>query len=39
MVGLINKNWSPPLIKGSRMEDGEENSVIAGREFIKNLKQ
>ncbi|ASI78433.1 ABC transporter permease [Bacillus pacificus] len=35
MVGLINKNWSPPLIKGSRMEDGEENSVIAGKRIYK----
>ncbi|HDR4565558.1 ABC transporter permease [Bacillus paranthracis] len=35
MVGLINKNWSPSLIKGSRMEDGEENSVIAGKRIYK----
>ncbi|PEB09832.1 ABC transporter permease [Bacillus thuringiensis] len=35
MVGLINKNWSPPLVKGSRMEDGEENSVIVGKNIYK----
>ncbi|TKA05564.1 ABC transporter permease [Bacillus thuringiensis] len=35
MVGLINKNWSPPLIKGSHMEDGKENSVIVGKRIYK----
>ncbi|PES74856.1 ABC transporter permease [Bacillus cereus] len=35
MVGLINKNWSPPLIKGSRMKEGEENSVIVGKRIYK----
>ncbi|EJS69340.1 ABC transporter permease [Bacillus cereus] len=35
MVGLINTNWSPPLIKGSRMKEGEENSVIVGKRIYK----
>ncbi|MCW1240615.1 MULTISPECIES: ABC transporter permease [Bacillus] len=35
MIGLINTNWSPPLIKGSRMKEGEENSVIVGKNIYK----
>ncbi|MFD6508969.1 MULTISPECIES: ABC transporter permease [unclassified Bacillus (in: firmicutes)] len=35
VIGLINKNWSPPLIKGSRMKEGEENSVIVGKSIYK----
>ncbi|PFB94873.1 ABC transporter permease [Bacillus cereus] len=36
--GLLNKNWSPPLLKGSQMEQDEENSVIVGKKIYKDME-
>lgn len=38
MNGLLNKNWSPPLLKGSQMEQDEENSVIVGKKIYKDME-
>ncbi|ADY22259.1 ABC transporter permease [Bacillus paranthracis] len=38
MNGLLNKNWSPPLLKGSQIEQHEENSVIVGKKIYKNTE-
>ncbi|OFD92344.1 hypothetical protein BWGOE13_30560 [Bacillus mycoides] len=38
MNGLLNKNWSPPLLKGSQMEQNEENSVIVGKKIYKDME-
>ncbi|MEB9945244.1 ABC transporter permease [Bacillus cereus] len=38
MNGLLNKKWSPPLLKGSQMEQHEENSVIVGKKIYKNTE-
>lgn len=38
MNGLLNKNWSPPLLKGSQMEQNEENSVIVGKKIYKDTE-
>ncbi|ASI78430.1 FtsX-like permease family protein [Bacillus pacificus] len=36
IIGLINMNWSPPLLKGSPMKQGEENNVIIGKKIYKD---
>ncbi|KXY32484.1 FtsX-like permease family protein [Bacillus sp. TH22] len=36
IIGLINMNWSPPLLKGSNMKQGEENNVIVGKKVYKD---
>ncbi|KXY99210.1 ABC transporter permease, partial [Bacillus cereus] len=33
-----NKNWSPPLLKGSQMGQDEKNSVIVGKKIYKDME-
>ncbi|MGQ0440910.1 ABC transporter permease, partial [Bacillus sp. B-TM1] len=37
MNGLLNKNWSPPLLKDSQMGQDEKNSVIVGKKIYKDM--
>lgn len=38
MNGLLNKNWSPPLLKGSQIGQDEKNSVIVGKKIYKDME-
>lgn len=38
IIGLVNnKNWDPPLIKGTKIESNESNSIIVGKLINSNI--